>query len=425
MKKADADFKIIPTVLIAIAEQIKKCGGECYLVGGWVRDFQLGIPGRDYDAEVYGLSEQELLSILMQFGKPATMGKAFGVIALMRKDVRMDFSFPRTESKSGVGHRAFEVTTNPNMDFTTASRRRDFTINAMGMRLPDFKLVDPHGGQADLQSRILRHVGPAFVEDSLRVLRAVQFAARFDLDMHPDTVALCKSLDLSDLSRERIHEEFRKWLLRSSKPSKGLQCFAQMELYKHFPQINAANAGLDWETFGWLLDGAAALSITGKEREMVVFAALCLPGGRKAAEEFLSFLTLEQPLLRQVPSLVRNVEILLEESIDGLLSDEFLRRMALEVKPCLLLPLAKIWQEALTGRQWPGAQILEMRWKSLGIWEIAPEPFLKGRDLLELGIPAGRQMGELLKAVFEEQIRGTIREKYEALEWVRQEFNRT
>src|SRR5690606_3365988 len=151
------------------------------------------------------------------------VGKAFGVITMARDGAVYDFAFPRTERKTGEGHRGFDVTADPSLDFATASSRRDFTINAMGLRLPDFELVDCHGGRADLERGLLRHVSPAFSEDPLRALRAVQFAARFGFDIHPSTQALCAAQPLDELPRERLFAEFKKLLLLAARPSIGLE----------------------------------------------------------------------------------------------------------------------------------------------------------------------------------------------------------
>ena len=189
----------IPERLMRIAERIRSAGGRCYLVGGFVRDALLGKSSRDFDVEVYDLEQQALLAILKDFGRPNLVGKAFGVIHLVSRGLDLDFSFPRTESKIGEGHRGFLVQTHLHLSFQEAARRRDFTVNAMGLSLPDLLLSDPYGGKSDLEKGILRHVSSAFAEDSLRVLRGVQFASRFSLRLVPETAELCRTVWLWDL----------------------------------------------------------------------------------------------------------------------------------------------------------------------------------------------------------------------------------
>src|SRR5687768_6454597 len=168
-------LEALPPRLVEIAREIDRAGGQAYLVGGWVRDFLMGKPCQDFDIEVYGLEMERLFNILVRYAKPNLVGKAFGIIT-MRIDGRVyDFAFPRTENKTGAGHKGFSVSPDPHLTFPQASSRRDFTINSMGIRIPDMELADPHGGRRDLEAKLLRHVSPAFSEDPLRAMRAVQF----------------------------------------------------------------------------------------------------------------------------------------------------------------------------------------------------------------------------------------------------------
>ena len=200
----------LPGRLLKIAGEIRDAGGRAFLVGGWVRDALLGKSCRDYDIEVYDMAQDALVPLLSKYGRTNLVGKAFGVIHLAMKGLSLDFSFPRTENKVGYGHRGFVVHTDEKLSFKEAALRRDFTINAMGMELPELTLCDPYGGMDDLKAHVLRHVSEAFAEDSLRILRGVQFASRFELTLAPETAELCKSLSLEDLSKERIYEEFKK-----------------------------------------------------------------------------------------------------------------------------------------------------------------------------------------------------------------------
>src|SRR5690606_10831125 len=231
---------LLPQPLLTIAADVNAAGGQAYLVGGWVRDYLMGSPSGDYDIEVYGLALDPLLAILKKHGKPNLVGKPFGLITMTLRDGSIyDIAFPRTEKKVGDGHRGFDVTPDPTLDFATASSRRDFTVNAMGLRLPDLTLVDCHGGRADLEARLLRHVSPAFSEDPLRALRAVQFAARFGFDIHPATQALCAAQPLEELPRERLFAEFRKLMLRAARPSIGFEWLRRMDMLRYFPELAA------------------------------------------------------------------------------------------------------------------------------------------------------------------------------------------
>ena len=168
--------------------------GRPRLVGGCVRDWLLGLEPKDFDIEVSGVTFEMLHRVLTPFGSTDVIGRSFGVIKLRLEAGEYDFSLPRRESKSGAGHRGFAIAPDPTLSDAEASARRDFTINAMAYDPLAGVVIDPHGGQADLRARRLRHTGPAFVEDPLRVLRAFQLAARFDLSLAPETAALCRSI---------------------------------------------------------------------------------------------------------------------------------------------------------------------------------------------------------------------------------------
>jgi len=402
----------LPHRLLKIAEEICEAGGVPYLVGGWVRDAMLGNTSRDYDIEVYGLNQEELLHILSRHGHPNLVGKSYGVINLYSKGIQYDFSFPRLESKTGVGHRAFEVETRPDLDFRTASTRRDFTINAMGMRLPDLHLEDPHGGAEDLQKKLLRHVGPAFSEDPLRVLRAVQFAARFDLVVYPSTIELCRSLDLRELSRERLFEELRKWFMKSTKPSAGLQAFAEMQLERFFPAIQIPEMGLDaWKIY---LDQSFQQtdSLPEELKLQARFVALCQgTSDVSSVRQFLDALTLEHTILQGVPALWFELKQLREASHSGdWLRFPWLRRSSLRAPLNATLALLSVEMDC--------TQVIQCAQLD-GIWENAPEPLLTGKMLLGLGLKPGPCFGEWIKESFQLQLDGGIQSVEEALAWAR------
>lgn len=175
----------------AVAAAVRDAGGRALIVGGWVRDRLLGIASKDVDVEVYGLPAPRLREILSSFGRVETVGESFTVYKLGDLDVAL----PRRESKTGRGHRGFVVEGDPSMSVAGAARRRDFTVNAIAWDPLTSEYEDPWDGRADLDRRLLRVVDPrTFPEDSLRVLRAAQLVARFDLHVEPATLADRKSV---------------------------------------------------------------------------------------------------------------------------------------------------------------------------------------------------------------------------------------
>src|SRR5215475_3892570 len=228
----------VPEIVIAIAEAARAEGGRALLVGGCVRDELMGDPPKDWDLEIYGISPSNLRELLNRFGTVNVVGEAFTVYKL---GPYLDVSLPRRERKTGRGHRAFFIEGDPTMSVEAAASRRDFTINAILRDPLTGEVLDPFHGREDLANKILRAVSPkTYGEDSLRVLRAAQFAARFEFDINPQTVELSRSLDLSDLPAERIWGEFEKLLLRARRPSMGIDWLRKLGAVDQlFPEIRA------------------------------------------------------------------------------------------------------------------------------------------------------------------------------------------
>ena len=220
-----------------IAGYVKEAGGRAFYVGGFVRDRLLGIENKDVDIEVHGLEPDALYEILGRLGEPLSFGKSFGVFALKGEDI--DIAMPRRERATGSGHRDFEVDVDPFIGTREAARRRDFTINALMEDVLTGEVVDHFGGRRDLDEGVIRHIDPAtFIEDPLRVLRGAQFAARFGFAIAPDTIELCRGIDLSALSRERVEEEMKKALLKADRPSiffESLRAMDQLDVW--FPEL--------------------------------------------------------------------------------------------------------------------------------------------------------------------------------------------
>ena len=416
----------LPNRLLKIAGDIRDAGGRAYLVGGWVRDALLGKGCRDYDVEVYDMAQDALVPILSKYGRTNLVGKAFGVIHLAMKGLSLDFSFPRTESKVGYGHRGFVVHTDEKLSFKEAALRRDFTINAMGMELPDLTLCDPYGGIGDLKTHTLRHVGPAFAEDSLRILRGVQFASRFGCTLAPETVELCRTLSLDDLSVERLFEEFKKWLLKPGKPSLGLRAFLDIKLDGYFPEILPFEGS--WETLGSILDCMAGLrdtsGLTEPQAMEFAFAAL-LCGSPETSLKFLERITNEVHLLKVVPPLLHALRGL-DTAIAG--DAPALRRLAVKLGGLkLLCLLVKCMPRGFYTRDSARdntcdtdfATVLYAKAADLDLLDAAPQPFLTGKLLMDLGVKPGKQMGEIIKESFELQLDGKIANAEEAVEWAR------
>ena len=220
-----------------IAIAVKNAGGRTFYVGGFVRDKLLGLDNKDVDIEVHGIEPEDLYHILETAGEPLTFGKSFGVFALRGEDI--DIAMPRRERAVGAGHRDFEIDVDPYIGTESAARRRDFTINSLMQDVLTDEIIDHFGGREDIANGVIRHIDPErFREDPLRVLRGAQFAARFTFTIAPDTIELCRSIDLSTLSKERVEEELKKALLKADKPSVFFESLRAMDhLHTWFPEL--------------------------------------------------------------------------------------------------------------------------------------------------------------------------------------------
>ena len=450
-----------PVKILDLSTAIRDSGGRALLIGGCVRDALMGVKPKDWDLEVYGVAPERLREILDRFGSVNVVGEAFTVYKL-GSDV--DVSLPRRERKSGRGHRAFVIEGDPSMSFADASRRRDFTINAILQDPLTGEIIDPFGGQRDIEQGVLRAVSAeTFVEDSLRVLRAAQFAARFEFRVEPETVELCRSIDLSDLPAERIWGELEKMLLRAQRPSVGLGWLHALGvLEKLFPEIQAlidVPQDPEWHPEGDVfvhtrltVDQARQSidSLPYPRQVTVMLAALAHDFGKPATTEFIegrlrsrgheaagvppteSFLTRINvhtidgyDVRSQVISLVREHlkpgEFYKKQDEVG---EGAFRRLARRCEPDLLYRVAKadsLGRNApwVPQEKWYGSEAQEwfiQRARELDVEQRAPEPLLLGRHLLALGLEPGPRIGEITSAVYEMQLDGRVRTVDEAIE---------
>lgn len=245
--KSSAKMKL-PAIVKTIAQDIERYNdkAKAIVVGGAVRDHFLGLSCKDYDVEVYGLDDIKVLEeILAVYGSVNLVGKSFGVLKFSYEGEEYDFSFPRRETKIDKGHRGFDVLVDGTLSYTQASKRRDFTLNALGYDMAKEMFIDPFDGRKDMQSHTLRHIDDStFVEDPLRIYRAVQFCARFGYTLASETFGLCRQMVrdgmLDELPKERIYTEWSKLLLKSPKPSVGFELMRELGILKgYFPELYA------------------------------------------------------------------------------------------------------------------------------------------------------------------------------------------
>ncbi len=195
-----------------LLKTVSSLGGEVYLIGGAVRDGLLGLEVKDADYLVTGVDFKALRAKLEAWARVDVVGASFGVLKVTHQDETVDVALPRTERSTGIHHRDFEVTFDSSLRIEDDLARRDFTINALALRLRDDLLIDPFGGRADLEAGVLRAVGEArdrFSEDALRMLRLSRFIAKLGFTPHPDTfqAALDTAHLVESVAPERVQTE--------------------------------------------------------------------------------------------------------------------------------------------------------------------------------------------------------------------------
>jgi tRNA nucleotidyltransferase (CCA-adding enzyme) len=458
----------VPDTLKKLTELVVASGGRALLVGGAVRDFFLfGVEPKDWDVELHGLSVAVVKKLLSQFGEVNAVGAAFGVLKVTDANgVEFDFTLPRRENKVGKGHKGFMVELDTAMTPKDAAARRDFTVNSMAVDLATGELLDPFNGMADLKAGVLRHTSDAFAEDALRVLRGMQFAARFDFTMAPETVALSKSLvdkvkfvekvnpdsDDEELAVDRVLGEFVKLATKGKKPSAGLKVLKDTGWLKLFPEL-AAMDGLaqepEWHPEGdvWAhtlhtVDAAARLAdkdnLNSKDRTALFFGALLhdvgkplvtvttkegrvvSPGhanaGVKLAESFMEGLRAPKALTKAVAVLVK--EHMVHVGAD--MTERAVRRLSDRVDGKTTVEMVdRVIQADAAGRPplsdaHPCPELMKLA-RELAVERNKPSPLLTGKHLVALGLKPGPVFGKILRAAFELQLNGELKTETEAL----------
>ena len=447
-----------------IASAVADAGGRALAVGGFVRDRLLRLRSqegasarqvlvaKDLDIEVFGIPQDKLAALLQSLGKVVPAGAAFPVYKLGDIDVAL----PRRESKTGRGHKGFTVEGDPSMTFDEAARRRDFTINAIGWDPLTDEYHDPFKGRDDLRDGILRVVDPKrFADDSLRVLRALQFAARFNLRIDPETARICSSIALDDLPAERVWGEFEKLLLQAQRPSIGFALARELGVIRQLlPEMEAlydCPQDPEWHPEGnvWI----HTLLVIDKARELngdldrprlatVMLGAVCHDLGKPTTTaEIDGRIKSPNHEAMGVEPATKILDRLNVNTIDGFdvraqviglvtehlrpmafyksrdtVTDGAFRRLAQKVDLELLVRFARADCTGRTGEfDCSGIEWFFDRARSLGVEHKPPAPILLGRHLIDLGVEPGPRMGEILRAVYELQLDGAVTTLDEAI----------
>jgi tRNA nucleotidyltransferase (CCA-adding enzyme) len=435
----------LPNTLTGILKLLQEKGAKPILVGGCVRDHFLNLQIKDYDIEVFHIENFEILTkYLEQFGKVKLVGKSYGVLKLSVDNDEYDFALPRVEKKIAKGHKGFEVISNSYLSFKEAAKRRDFTINALGYDFINEEILDPFDGLKDLENKILRHIDDnSFIEDPLRVYRAIQFASRFDFTLAEKSFDLCKKMvsnnDLEELPNERIFEELKKLFLKSSKPSVGFELLKELGILKYYPELKALIGceqepqyhpeGDVWIHTLMCLDEMAKIKTGDEYKDLVLFfAILCHDFGKPLCTKvidgkitshkheslgieptisFLEKLTNDKKLIADILPLVKNhlspFQLYLHNS-----SDKAVKRLALKVDiemlclVCLADCLGRTIEDKCKCHE--AISWLKNRASQLEVTNSGPKAIIMGKDLIALGFAPGVLFKEILDYAFDLQL---------------------
>ena len=437
--------------ILAFCKDIKENGGLALIVGGAVRDFVLRKDNdpKDIDIEIYKLSLEKIVFIAGQHAdrRLNLVGASFGVIKCQIDGVDIDMSLPRLDNKVGKGHKGFIPEFKSDLTVEQAAARRDFTINAMAYCPIDRKLIDPFMGESDGKRFRLVPTSPAFMEDSLRVLRGMQFAGRFGYNASIETREMAKRMidEYGELATERIWGEWEKWASKSLIPSAGLDFLLDcgwLKLYPEIADLVGVQQDKEWHPEGdvyehtcHVVDAMAIIcsreKISGERKLVLMFAALCHDMGKpstttnesgrwKAPKHDKAGVPLAESFLKSIgcpAKIIEKVLPLVSEHmahISLIESDRTVRRLAMRLHPANVNDLALVVAADMSGRpplkpdNHPRIErILEIA-KKLEIENNKPVPLIKGRHLLQLGYKEGPELGERLKFLFEKQLEGVF-----------------
>ena len=431
----------LQSAMECLCSAVKAAGGQALLAGGCVRDAVLGLPVKDLDIEVYGIPParlREILSVRFPFD---LVGEVFPILKVRRWPI--DVSLPCRRSTMADGPGGLDDLCDPDMSPQEAASRRDFTMNALMLDPATQEVIDPWGGLEDLAAGVLRHTSGKFGEDPLRVLRGMQFVARFELEVAQETVSVCRSLTADALPSERVFEEWKKLILKGRCPSRGLTFLRHCGWVRYFPELESllgCEQESDWHPEGdvWThtlhcLDAFAGERLGEETEDLVVgLAVLCHDFGKPATttreqgrisskgheaagetptRSFLGRLTHQHDLVEAVVPLVLT-HLRPQALFDAHAGDSAVRRLARLVgRIDRLVRVARCDQMGrppIAFDGFPAGEWLLTRAHALAVEQAAPKPLVMGRHLLALGLSEGPRVGRILEACYEAQLDGAF-----------------
>ena len=473
--KANFDLTI---AILDIAAKIADNGGQAFFVGGCVRDFFLNTKTNDIDIVVEGMGFDKLDSILKTFGETKQTGKEFLVIKINIEGQEFDFSIARDETSTGDGFKNFKINPASLIEDLT---RRDITINAMAINILTGELIDPFGGQADIENRIIRHTSAKFTESSERPLRLMQILARNpEFTIHPDTIAICAGMSdkFASIDPSQIAAQFTKLFEKGKRPGMGIMFLKTIGFIEHFPSLEALD-GLPQSAKHhpegdalihtcMTMDAMSAIcnreGIDGTQRMKLIATAIAHDMGKPettdttgdditskghasatdAAIAFLNQIGIHQGMIKAIIALTREHMAIMQGKITPKAIKRIARRLneatgadtasdddKLDIrKTATLNDLCFIFEADASARSADREiRLIGQTGAIAKFREIAealklddgqkPTSLITGENLIAMGMKPGKHFGKILKAITEAEESGKINTEAEALEMAR------
>lgn len=400
----------IPNAIKPLLDAINK-KGDAVIVGGFVRDALLGIKSKDIDIEVFNIKTPDLLQeILQDFGNTDLVGKNFGVFKINIEEYMLDIALARVEKKISSGHRGFKVSFIEDFDYKQAAKRRDFTINSIGYNTKTNSILDPYNGILDLKNKTLRYINErSFIEDPLRVFRAIVFCARFNLTCTDKLLDKCRFLIdngyINELAKERIFEELQKLLLLSQHPSIGFKLFFSMHLNIYYPELlNIKNNFL-------YLDNMAKLKTGNKKIDIILMLCTIVFdfSSMQETSSFLDKVTNDKYIKKEVENLYLHKNSLQDISLVKITNYNIYKlSTTVNIKHLLLINRARgVWYKDI-----------EKKALKLNVLTTKPKPLITGKDLINLGLKPSQKFSMILDKVYDAQLKEEFFSKQDAVKWL-------
>ncbi len=405
---------------LEFAEKIEEKGGRTYFVWGSTRDIIMGIIPKDFDIEVHGITSEIIEDIAEKLWKISKVWKSFWILKLFIEDgIDIDISIPRHDSKTWSGHRGFDIQIDPNMWIIEATKRRDFTINSISLDVMTWEFFDPYGWLEDIENKILKITdSDTFSDDPLRILRGIQFIGRFDLLLDLDSAEIIKSMlpSLQELAKERIWEEYKKLLFKSTQPSRGLGVAYELWIFNFIQTELMLDKSLIEQTYNYIDNAAKYIQnniLSLENKSVLMLWILCINIPKNSRKHFLLSIDTPRSIITKISKLLDYIHIPKEyygtEQSWNKIWDGMIRKLSLDLCPATIeqiVMISQVFDKDKIYWDW-----ILSRATKIDVATKKPDDILSGKELIELWFIPWDWMGKIINYA------NRLRDDEELLKW--------